>query len=87
MVSRYGLGFDSSGNAYAAYVDYAAGRNTTVAKWDGSSWTELGGRGAIPTATGTSYFVSNLSVSPTTQQPYVAYLDTTESRLRVARWN
>jgi hypothetical protein len=60
----------SNGQVYALWSDYSNGNLPTVSKWDGTSWSILGGASLSDKAV--TYF-QNIVVRKNTQQVYVAY--------------
>lgn len=64
------LAFNSSGQLYVAYMDYANAQKATVMKFDGTNWVIVGNAGF---SAGDVWYTS-LAFSPS-DQPYVAYED------------
>ena len=66
---------DSTGVAYVAYVeatdDSDSGGLLVVKKYDGTNWVAVG---TNPLTAGKAYYVS-LAIDPSTNDPYVAYVD------------
>ncbi|MDF2451603.1 MAG: ancA 3 [Bacteroidota bacterium] len=70
MVSCTTMDFDTEGNPYVAYTDWANNKKASVMKFDGTNWVAVGSLGFTPNAaTYTSIKIDNNGT------PYVAFRD------------
>lgn len=60
----------TNGQAYALWSNYSNGKVPTVSKWDGTSWSILGGASISSSQV---YYFQNIVIDKNTQQLYVAH--------------
>jgi hypothetical protein len=76
---------DEEGNLYVAYQDYSTpGNKITVQKWNGVSWTALGGAGSVSIGGAGN---TEIKISPS-GEPHVVLIDGgVNSKARLVKWN
>lgn len=79
----YGMTSDPSGNIYAAGFFYNASVKRYVAKWDGNTWSELGGTNAL----GANDMIYTLTSDPTGNIYAAGTFQNASGQRYVAKWN